>query len=294
MPSLIVFRNTIQKYYAEHRRSFPWRELDWNSPDTPYHIVVSEIMLQQTQAPRVVPKFLSFIEQFPNWESLAQASNAYLLREWQGLGYNRRALYLKHIAKMLQDQRDERNIYTKLTPTKMPQRFEELIKFPGIGPNTAGSILAFAWNIPHPFIETNIRTVFIHFFFKNKRRVSDAHVLKLVEASLKLPKNQSNPREWYYALMDYGVMLKESTKSEGKTDPARKSATYKKQSKFKGSNRELRAAILKTLLAKPQSEKMLIKKFKNHKQSASINTNLKTLVREGFLKKKKGVFLIQE
>ena len=127
------FIEEIWAYYKAHRRSFPWRERI-----SPYRVLVSEIMLQQTQAPRVVAKYNEFIKKFPTLKKLNEASTKDVLTAWQGLGYNRRALYLKSI-------------------TKIPKTYEELVELPGIGPNTAGSILAFAYNIPPPFIETNIR-----------------------------------------------------------------------------------------------------------------------------------------
>ena len=162
------FEKTVWNYYAKHRRSFPWRE-----DITPYRIVVSEIMLQQTQVSRVVPKFQSFMRKFPDFETLAATPLREVLAEWQGLGYNRRGLQLKKLAEMV------------IATGDLPRTKEALIELPGIGPNTAGSILAFAYNIPQAFIETNIRSVFIYFFFKNSRRkVDDKEILKLVEISL--------------------------------------------------------------------------------------------------------------
>ncbi|MEN9913198.1 MAG: hypothetical protein RLY66_606, partial [Candidatus Parcubacteria bacterium] len=150
--SMERFIRTIWNYYDKQRREMPWRE------DTrPYYVVISEIMLQQTQVDRVVKKFPSFITRFPDWRALAKASTADVLQEWSGLGYNRRALFLKRIAESITN--------SGKTSKELPHTYDELRELPGIGPNTAGSILAFAFNIPHPFIETNIRSVFIHFFF---------------------------------------------------------------------------------------------------------------------------------
>ncbi len=241
MVSKNYFTSSIWSHYKKHRRSFPWRERI-----SPYRILVSEIMLQQTQANRVVKKYNAFIKKFPTLKKLNAAKNEDVLRAWQGLGYNRRALYLKSI-------------------TKIPKTYEELVELPGIGPNTAGSILAFAYNIPHPFIETNIRSVFIHFFFKNKERVHD----KLVKETL----DHKNPREWYYALMDYGAMLKKTE------NPSQKSTHYKKQSAFKGSRRQKRGEILRILLDKPDR---LVK----YKEIAD------ELEKEGFIKKINKVYYI--
>lgn len=285
-PTLKKFQQTIWSHYERHRRSFPWRE-----HITPYRVVVSEIMLQQTQAPRATPRFESFIARFPDWQTLAKASTADVLSEWQGLGYNRRALYLKKIAETV----------TKKSPKKssdpdLPRTATELMSLPGIGPNTAGSILAFAWNIPYPFIETNIRTVFIHFFFKNaenKKKISDKDILVLVEKTL--PNHPSSSpdqsvRDWYYALMDYGTMLKRDLRAQKLIDPSHHSKHYKKQSTFKGSNRELRAALLRSILKKSGGTASdLISEFTSkvhsHRTPETILKNLAALEKEGFITK---------
>ena len=279
-----MMQQKVWAHYRAHRRVFPWRERPF--VDDPYAIVVSEIMLQQTQAPRVVPKFLAFMKRFPDFRSLAQAPLHDVLAEWQGLGYNRRALYLKRIAEAIQK-------------TALPKNKASLVALPGIGPHTAGSILAFAFNIPEPFIETNIRSVFIHFFFskpvsKKKPKIADAEILKLVAATLD-PKSHArghrNPREWFYALMDYGNMLK---KRPSESDPARRSALYKKQSPFKGSNRELRAAILRHIAGARTIDRTGIVTFftklknKDGRQAwnaPAISKNLLALEREGFIEK---------
>lgn len=271
------FQDQIWTHYKKHRRSFPWREMI-----TPYYVVVSEIMLQQTQAPRVVPKFESFIKKFPDFKSLAKASTTELLKEWQGLGYNRRALNLQRLA---------RNVVAR--GDTLPNTPEELVDLPGIGPNTAGSILAFAFDIAHPFIETNIRTVYIHAFFPRARTpIPDQKLTPLITKTLpgKPYKKGRTPRDWYYALMDYGVMLKQKHRDEKLHDPARKSKLYKKQSTFKGSNRELRAALVRSILKSPtpQHTDELIAEFitKNHKFKTAENIlkNLSDLAREGFIK----------
>lgn len=279
--ALKKFQHTIWSHYEKHRRSFPWRE-----HITPYRVVVSEIMLQQTQAPRAIPRFESFIARFPDWQTLAKASTADILSEWQGLGYNRRALYLKKIAETVMAK-------AEISSREIPRTAEELIQLPGIGPNTAGSVLAFAWNTPHPFIETNIRTVFIHFFFKNKKKISDKDILTLVEKTL--PKHppaspDRSVRDWYYALMDYGTMLKRDLRAQKLIDPSHHSKHYKKQSSFKGSNRELRAALLRSILKKSGvTATDLISEFTSkahpHRTPEIILKNLATLGKEGFISK---------
>ncbi len=219
------FQKTIYSYYCAHRRDFPWR----NTTD-PYRIFVSEVMLQQTQAERVVPKYEAFIKKFPNFKKLSQAPTREVLSAWQGLGYNRRALALQKSAQIVVEN-------YKGTLPDAPLVLDAL---PGIGVHTAGSIAAFAYNHPSVFIETNIRSVFIHFFFNDRGDVSDKELVPLVEKML----DQDNPREWYFALMDYGVMLKKTL-----GNPSRRSKHHAKQSKFIGSRRQVRGQILKLLLA---------------------------------------------
>lgn len=186
-------------------------------------------MLQQTQVDRVMQKYTPFIQTFPDFRTLALAPFQEVLGTWQGLGYNRRALALQRAAGRVVDEFD----------TVLPSDPDALATLPGVGKTTACSIAAFAFNMPVIFIETNIRTVFIHFFFSGREKVSDAELLPLVEEAL----DRRRPRKWYSALMDYGTMLKKA----GRKDH-RKSTAYKKQSPFYGSDRQLRGQILKTLL----------------------------------------------
>lgn len=261
------FKKTVLEFYRYKKRIFPWRETS-----NPYFILVSEIMLQQTQAPRVIEKYREFIEKFPTIQSLAKSSNTQVLATWQGLGYNRRALYLKQIANTLVENYSGR----------VPREIDELTKLPGIGYNTACAIVAFAFNSPTVFIETNIRTVFIHFFFKDSPTVSDKDILPLVEETL----DRNNPRDWYYALMDYGTFLKKEFKN-----PSRKSKTYAKQAPFEGSNRQLRGKILKLLL----ENKHLSQEEINNQlplESTRIEKVLKDLEKEQFINKSNSVYTI--
>ncbi len=283
------FRTTILTYYRTHVRDMPWRH-----HTTLYRIVVSEIMLQQTQVSRVVPKFESFMRKFPDFESLAHAPLRDVLTQWQGLGYNRRAVQLKKLAEMIVTNGD---IHGEGT---LPRTKSALMELPGIGPNTAGSVMAFAYNIPQAFIETNIRSVFIHFFFKKMRRkIHDDEILKLVETSLlkissagKITgKKIVNSREWFYALMDYGSYLKSSC-----PNPSRKSKHHVRQSPFEGSHRQLRARILRSIIEKPRTaqeiEHVLTNIHGKIGQLKTIMKNIADLKKEGFIGEKKSVFHI--
>ncbi|MGE5041569.1 MAG: A/G-specific adenine glycosylase [Candidatus Levyibacteriota bacterium] len=253
------FRKKVLNFYQKNKREFPWR----NTTD-PYKILISELMLQQTQTYRVLPKYEEFLKRFKGFEELAKASQEDVLRAWNGLGYNRRALYLKRISKarFWTSQNDE-----WLNP-------EFLKTLPGIGPNTAGSIYVFVTNKPYIFIETNIRRVFIHEFFEDQDSISDKQILELVEKTL----DRKKPREWYYALMDYGAYL-----AKTQVNPNRKSKHYTKQSKFGGSMRQTRGRILKILLKTGKIE--LAELVKNFEDKANFNEALKQLENEKFLAK---------
>lgn len=200
----------------------PWRETT-----DPYAIMVSEVMLQQTQVDRVIPKFNEFVKAFPTVDALAQAEFKEVLSHWSGLGYNRRAKWLHEAAQQI----SEAGVF--------PQTIDDLVKLKGIGHNTAAAICAYAFNKPVVYVETNIRAVYIHHFFKNTDEVHDSDILPLVEKTI----DYDNPREWYWALMDYGVHLKKKHKN-----PARKSKHHTKQSTFAGSKRQVRGRILRYLL----------------------------------------------
>ncbi|MDD5050273.1 MAG: A/G-specific adenine glycosylase [Candidatus Pacebacteria bacterium] len=256
-----AFQKTIWNYYKKNKRRMPWRETT-----DPYKILVSEIMLQQTQVSRVIPKYESFIRKFPTVQKLAAANTGEVLKLWQGLGYNRRALNLKRAAEMV--VRDFGGV--------VPSDLEKLDSLPGIGAATAGAIAAYAWNRPTIFIETNIRRTFLHFFFNDAdcKMVDDKVIFPFVEKAL----DKKNPRNWYYALMDYGAMLKATV-----PNPNRRSAHYAKQSKFSGSNREVRGKILKLISTEEKmSEKKLLEKISDERCEANISA----LIKEGFLKRK--------
>lgn len=229
-----AFRAQIWAFYRHSGRKMPWR-----STQNPYKILVSEVMLQQTQVPRVLEKYPEFLKKFPTITVLANAPLSDVLRVWQGMGYNRRARYLRDSAQVI--VRDYHN--------RFPKTETELCALPGIGHYTTNAILTFAYDEPRVFIETNIRRIFIHHFFNIRRKVSDAEILPLVQATL----DTKNPREWYYALMDYGSQLPKATRINANIQ----SKHYVKQSTFVGSTRELRGKIIMSLSARNQTLKAL-------------------------------------
>ncbi len=265
------FQTTVYTAYNSHKRA----HLPWRKTHNPYYILVSEIMLQQTQVDRVIPKYTAFIKRFKSLRDLHNAKQSEVLTLWKGLGYNRRALYLKKCAEEI----------TRIYKGVFPKDISELIKLKGIGQSTAGAILNFAFNIPTPFIETNIRAIYIHHFFRDSSDVSDIQILSLVEQTI----DTKNPRDWFYALYDYGTLLKSSL-GKKKQELHKKSKSYNKQSKFNGSLRQVRGQILKTLLdiqtgtIKEMQEKSKILK---EADALLISKALGDLKKEGFISQKK-------
>jgi len=252
------FRRRIYRFFHDQGRRMPWRDTA-----DPYHILISEIMLQQTQVERVALKYEPFITAFPDVFSLARAPLRDIMARWQGLGYNRRALALQRIARRVVAEFDGR----------LPDSVATLRTFPGIGQATAGALAAFAFNQPAVFIETNIRRVFLHFFFPGKPGVTDREILPLVDQTL----DRQRPRPWYYALMDYGAMLKRAA-----PNPNRRSAHHQRQAPFADSDRQIRGLILKALLKTPAlSLEALVEAV--GKSPARTTGLIHTLIKEGFL-----------
>lgn len=262
-----TFKTLIWDYYKSHKRIFPWRQTT-----EPYHIFISEIMLQQTQVSRILRKYEPFLETFPNFQSLAKSPLSEVLKEWSGIGYNRRALYLKTSAEMVVENHNGILSHDPL----------QLQKLPGIGYATACAIVTYSFNIPTVFIETNIRRIFIHHFFQDREAIADKDIYPLVEQTV----DKQKSREWYWALMDYGTYLAKAIPNLNK-----KSKHYAVQSKFEGSNRQLRGKILR-LLGENKSlfKERLYKLLDNDARCAKI---IEALSAEGFIVEKNNIFSIK-
>jgi len=269
------FRKTVLDFYKKHGRHYlPWRlpSLKFqrtNAKLNPYHILVSEVMLQQTQVDRVIPYYKKFLKTFPTSQALTDASLGDVLRAWQGLGYNRRA-------KMLHDAAKKITLYGNF-----PREYTDLVQLPGVGEYTAKAVRVFAYNEPEVMIETNIRAVFIHHFFgESKEKIPDQEVVSYM-IRLGIPEN-TTPRVWYAALMDYGAYLKKTH-----PNPSQRSAHHAKQKPFKGSDREIRGALLSAAVTGPMSRRRLdMLPFEKRR----IGEQLNVLVREGLVAYKNSLY----
>jgi A/G-specific adenine glycosylase len=253
--ALQQFQDFLLRWYQLYgRHSLPWRQTT-----DPYAILVSELMLQQTQVVRVIPKYFVFLKLFPDLKTLRAAKLEAVLSAWQGLGYNRRARYLWQLAQ------------ETLT---LPRDPEQLKTLPGIGPYTVGAVAAFAFNIPVTLIETNVRTVFLYHFFPEKTAVSDAELLPLIAATVPIDK----ARIWYAALMDYGSYLKSVL-----PNPSRQSKHHNKQSQFQGSVRQVRGELVRLLLKAPATKTALLSQLTGntgHFESALTQLLKDKMIRE--------------
>jgi A/G-specific adenine glycosylase len=265
--SVRAFRELICHFYRANRRAFPWRRTR-----NPYRILVSEVMLQQTQTARVETRYGAFLRAFPRLAALAEAPAREVLSLWQGLGYNRRALALRDTARVVVERHGGR----------LPRSPDELLKLPGVGKATASAVCAFAYGKPHVLIETNIRRVLIHYFFRDREGVRDTEITPVAAAAL----DREDPRNWYYALMDHGVYLQKYFPNAN-----RRSAHYATQSPFEGSNRQLRGKILRALVSSGGMTRAALAKAVESRPER-VQELVAALVEEGFLRKKGMRFII--
>ncbi len=250
----------VWRYYDQHGR----HDLPWRQTRDPYHILVSELMLQQTQVTRVIPKYEAFLAAFPTVQDLREAPLSDVLGLWQGLGYNRRARFLHEAAKQIGIE-------------GFPVTYAGLKALPGVGAYTAGAVMAFAYEAPVPIIETNVRTVYLHHFYPEESDVTDAELLALIAETLPM---RRSVREWYYALMDYGAHLKSVVGNKN-----RQSRHYSVQSRFLGSDRQIRGAIIRHLTDGGLTKTALTKLLADF-TSERITAQLGRLTEEGLVAKK--------
>ncbi len=264
-----AFQKKILLWYSLNQRDLPWRKTR-----NAYTILVSEIMLQQTQVTRVVPKFEAWMSAFPTVQALAKASVADVLALWSGLGYNRRALNLKKTAQTVVDHYE--GIF--------PKTERELLSLPGIGPYTARAVLCFAYDKQVAVVDTNVRKViltqFLHGQPDHTMRLGDAsrlsvdekHIASLADALLPVGKAY----EWNQALMDYASAVLKKEK-----------IPVQKQSTFLGSHRYYRGKILKELITRKtilyEDLGLLLKKDFTAEDEAWLNGLVKELTSEGFV-----------
>jgi A/G-specific adenine glycosylase len=263
------FRTVIYTNYDKAGRIFPWR-----TNLSPWGVMVSEFMLQQTQTERVIPYWERWMKRWPTPKALTEVPMAEALREWSGLGYNRRGRFLRECAAII----------VKRHGGKVPDTPEALFPLPGIGPYAAGAIACFAYNYPAVFIETNIRAVMLHFFFNDRKDVKDKEIFPILKSVL----DQENPRKWHWALMDYGAALKKVT-----VNPNRRSAHYTRQSRFEGSFRQMRGAVVKTLVSQGPGSADEIKK-RTGIMKGDLYGVLDVLEKESMVAEEAGVYRIND
>jgi len=275
--SLIKFQKDLWDFYNTHGR----HTMLWRQDTSPYSVIVSEIMLQQTGVERVEPKYIAFMSTLPDWQALASSPNKQLLGLWQGLGYNRRALYLQKTAQEI----------VATYNGAVPEDRTLLENLPGVGPGTSGAIMAYAFDKPEVFIETNIRRVIIHHFLANQTAITDAQITTILHGiirDIQATCSPFSPKTFYWAMMDYGSYLKSQV-----PNPNKQSQHYSVQSRFEGSNRQLRGKVLAFLLTKSQaSETELLSLAKSEQQYNNFVNILKQLQKEGFIQKNQSKYIL--
>lgn len=268
--SLKEFSSFILSFYEKHGRVFAWRQTS-----DPYRIHLSEVMLQQTQTSRVQPKYELFLSLWPTFKELSEATLEELLFNWKGLGYNRRALNLRKSARL-----------TEQWGWTIPNDPKAIASLPGVGKATSAALLAFCYQERSIYLETNIRRVLLTCFFHECEGVKD----KELEALLgELASLQSDIKSWYYALMDYGVLLKHLLPNANT-----RSAHYTKQGTFEQSNRQIRGALIHLLSDTGGKDERALHSILNAFEPERITYCLKQLQREGFVQERQGVYRISE
>ena len=261
-----------------------YRDLPWRDTHDPYAILLSEVMLQQTQVSRVMGRWEQWLETFPTIADLASAPLPPVLELWQGMGDNRRALNLKRCAEEVVAMHDG----------VVPSDKKALLGLPGIGPSTSAGVRVFAFRQPDMYLETNVRAVFIHELFPGRESVADKELVSLVEATCP---QDARVRAWYYALLDYGAYLKKTM-----PNPTRRSKHYTRQSKFEGSHRQKRAYLLRRVIDDALSTEDLARDLAQSERASGrqepsveeVRAILDELEREGFVMRRGDAWLCAE
>ncbi len=246
--SVRAVQRALLDWYARQGRRLPWRETS-----DPYRVIVAEFMLQQTQVERVLPKFASWLDAFPDWASLARAPRRKVLQLWSGLGYNHRALRLHRLAGVV-------------AQTGLPRTEHELLRLPGIGPYTAGAIMAFAFQQPGACVDVNVSRVVKRLFFSRRQRPTPRRVVQAFLESFP----EGRARDWANAVMDLGAgvcvaaaprcaacPLRSWCRCRGERPEEERERRRRRQGVFFRSNRWWRGAILKALVAQALPEEQL-------------------------------------
>jgi A/G-specific adenine glycosylase len=202
---ITIFCAEMWQWFSVHKRTLPWRDLQMKDQNQKaYLVLVSEIMLQQTQVSRVITLYKNFIHQFPHLKALSNASNKEILIAWRGLGYNSRALRLRDAAKTIMEKFNG----------QFPSSMEDLLSIKGIGHYSAGAIRNFAFKLPTPCMDVNIRRILHRFFYGVENpdgtwKKSDKELLKLDAEVLNvaLSMEKGSCADWYAALMDFGSLV---------------------------------------------------------------------------------------
>ena len=261
---IVKFRRKVFTFFKNHGRDLPWR-----MTEDPYKILLSELMLQQTQVSRVITYYTSWVQRWPTIQLLATASRHEVLQAWMGLGYNTRAIRLQKAAQIIVKE-FQGDVITAMNNYKA---------IPGVGRYTSQAVLIFAANADLATVDTNIRRIFIH-EFSLPETVSEKTIWGLAQRCL--PKGRS--RDWHNALMDYGALHLTARKTgiPPKT----------KQPRFEESDRQLRGRIIRLLLQKDQGFAQIKKLFEVDEPRLQII--LDKLAHEGIISRKNDRYHLKE
>jgi A/G-specific adenine glycosylase len=261
---IMRFQKKVFLFYKKNKRDLPWRKTT-----DPYKILLSELMLQQTQVKRVVVYYEKWIARWPTIHTFASAALPEVLQMWMGLGYNTRAISLHKTAKKIVALFDGDVL-------RAMQQYKEL---PGIGKYTSHAVRIFSTNADLVTVDTNIRRIFIS-EFDLPENISEHELWLLAEKCRPVGKS----REWHNALMDYGALYLTAHKTGIRPTT--------QQTQFEGSNRQIRAQILRHVLEKPMTGKELTQTLKI--DQGRLGPILEKMINQHILMKKNNTYLLKE